>query len=41
MNRLIFLKILLILFLMPHNLMAFNQNIFDDAKIYFEKKDYD
>ena len=25
---------------MPHNLMAFNQNIFDDAKIYFEKKDY-
>ncbi len=40
MSRLIVLKILIIFFLLLNNLMASSQNIFEDAKIYFEKKDY-
>ena len=29
-----------IIFFSSNNLMSSNQNVFDDAKIYFEKKDY-
>ena len=32
---------LIIFFLLPNSLIASNQSFFDDAKIYFEKKDYD
>ena len=31
---------LIIFFLLPNSLIASNQSFFDDAKIYFEKKDY-
>ena len=35
------LKILIIMLILPNNLMASNDNFFEDAKIYFEKKDYE
>ena len=31
----------IIFLLLPNSLIASNQSFFDDAKIYFEKKDYD
>lgn len=40
MSRLSVLQILIILLFLPGNSIASNQYIFDDAKIYFEKKDY-
>ena len=41
MNRLFILQILIIFFFLSSNSIASNQDIFEDAKIYFEKKDYD
>ena len=41
MIRLFVLQILIIFLFLSSNSIASNQNIFDDAKIYFEKKDYD
>ena len=40
MIRLIVLQILIIFLFLPSNSIAFNQDIFDDARMYFEKKDY-
>ena len=40
MIRLIVFIMLAIFFLLSNNLIASKKNIFDDAKIYFEKKDY-
>ena len=40
MSRQFVLQILIIFLFLSSNSIAFNQNIFDDAKIYFEKKDY-
>ena len=40
MSRLFVLQILIIFLFLSSNSVASNQNIFDDAKIYFEKKDY-
>ena len=40
MTRLFILKILIIFFLSGYSIAA-RQGVFDDAKIYFEKKDYD
>ena len=41
MIRLIVSIMLAIFFLLSNNLIASKKSIFDDAKIYFEKKDYD
>ena len=40
MIRLFVLQILIIFLFLSNNSIASNQNIFEDAKIYFEKKDY-
>ena len=40
MSRLFVLQILIIFLFLSSNSVASNQNIFEDAKIYFEKKDY-
>ena len=40
MIRLFVLQIIIIFLFLPNNSIATNQNVFDDAKIYFEKKDY-
>ena len=40
MIRLFVFQILIIFLFLFDNSIASNQNIFDDAKIYFEKKDY-
>jgi len=40
MSRLFVLQILIIFLFLPSNSVASNRNIFEDAKIYFEKKDY-
>ena len=40
MSRLFVLQILIIFLFLSSNSIASNQNIFEDAKIYFEKKDY-
>ena len=40
MIRLFVLQILIIFLFLSSNSVASNQNIFEDAKIYFEKKDY-
>ena len=40
MIRLFILQIIIIFLFLPSNSIATNQNVFDDAKIYFEKKDY-
>ena len=40
MSRLFVLQILIIFLFLPSYSVATNQNIFEDAKIYFEKKDY-
>ena len=40
MIRLLVLQILIIFLFLSSNSVASNQNIFEDAKIYFEKKDY-
>ena len=40
MIRLLVLQILIIFLFLSSNSIASNQNIFEDAKIYFEKKDY-
>ena len=40
MIRLFLLQILIILLFLSNNSIASNQNIFEDAKLYFEKKDY-
>ena len=39
MTRIV-LIILIISFFLSNNLIASNQDVFDDAKMYFEKKDY-
>ena len=41
MIKLFVLQIIIIFLFLPNNSTATNQNVFDDAKIYFEKKDYD
>ena len=41
MIRLFVLKIIIIFLFLSNNSIATNQNVFDDAKIYYEKKDYD
>ena len=41
MTRLFILQIIIVFLFLSNNSIATNQNIFDDAKIYFEKKDYD
>ena len=41
MIRLFVLQIIIIFLFLSNNSIATNQNVFDDAKIYFEKKDYD
>ncbi len=41
MTRLFVLQIIIVFLFLSNNSIATNQNIFDDAKIYFEKKDYD
>ncbi len=41
MIRFSMLKILIIILLLSSNLIAANKNYFEDAKIYFEKKNYD
>ena len=41
MIRLFILQIIIIFLFLLNNSIATNQNVFDDAKIYFEKKDYD
>ena len=40
MIRLFVLRILIIFLFLSNNSIASNQNIFEDAKLYFEKKDY-
>jgi len=40
MIRLFILQIIIIFLFLPNSSIATNQNVFDDAKIYFEKKDY-
>ena len=40
MIRLFILQILIIFLFLSNNSIAANQNIFEDAKIYFEKKNY-
>ena len=40
MNRLSILKMLIIFLFLSSNSIASNQDIFEDAKIYFEKKNY-
>ena len=40
MIRLFILQIIIIFLFLPSNSVASNKNIFEDAKIYFEKKDY-
>jgi tetratricopeptide (TPR) repeat protein len=40
MIRLFVLQILIIFLFLSNNSIASNQNIFEDAKLYFEKKDY-
>ena len=40
MIRLFILQILIIFLFLSNNSIASNQNIFEDAKIFFEKKDY-
>jgi len=40
MSRLFVLQILIIFLFLSSNSVASNKNIFEDAKIYFEKKDY-
>ena len=40
MSRLFVLQILIIFLFLTSNSIASNKNIFEDAKIYFEKKDY-
>ena len=40
MSRLFVLQILIIFLFLSSNSVASNQNIFEDAKIYFEKKNY-
>ena len=40
MIRLLVLQILIIFLFLSSNSVASNKNIFEDAKIYFEKKDY-
>ncbi len=41
MIRLFVLQIIIIFLFLPNNSIATSQNVFDDAKIYFKKKDYD
>jgi tetratricopeptide (TPR) repeat protein len=41
MIRRFVLQIIIIFLFLPNNSTATSQNVFDDAKIYFEKKDYD
>jgi len=41
MIRLFVLQIIIIFLFLPNSSIATNQNVFDDAKIFFEKKDYD
>ena len=41
MIRLLVLQIIIIFLFLPSDSIATNQNVFNDAKIYFEKKDYD
>jgi tetratricopeptide (TPR) repeat protein len=41
MIRLFVLQIIIIFLFLPNNSIATNQDVFDDAKIYFKKKDYD
>ena len=40
MIRLLVLQIIIVFLFLSNNSIATNQNVFDDAKIYFEKKDY-
>ena len=40
MIKIFFLQLLIIFLILVNNSIASNQNIFEDAKIYFEKKDY-
>ena len=40
MIRLFVLLLIIIFIFLPSNSVASNKNIFEDAKIYFEKKDY-
>ena len=40
MIRLFILQVLIIFLFLSNNSIASNQNVFEDAKIYFEKKDY-
>ena len=40
MIKLFIIQILIIFLILSNNSIAISQNIFDDAKIYFEKKDY-
>ena len=40
MIRLFVLQVLIIFLFLSNKSIALNQNIFEDAKIYFEKKDY-
>ena len=40
MTRLFVLQIIIVLLFLSNNSIATNQNIFEDAKLYFEKKDY-
>ena len=40
MIRLFVLQMLIILLFLSSNSIASNQNVFEDAKLYFEKKDY-
>ena len=41
MIRLLVLQIIIVFLFLSNNSIATNQNVFNDAKIYFEKKDYD
>ena len=41
MIRLFILQIIIIFLFLPNNSIATNENVFDDAKIYFKKKDYE
>ena len=41
MIKLFIIQILIIFLILSNNSIAISQNIFDDAKIYYEKKDYD
>ena len=40
MSKLFFLQVFIIFLFLSNNTIDSNQNIFEDAKIYFEKKDY-